>query len=328
MKINFSSAIFSRIAFLVFLLVFLGSCQDKEKKEEAQEAEVSETKTKEKENSPEVVNIITNAMEFKTKDTWDAGWTTVKYRNNSNETHFVLFDKYPEGKTIEDAKKEVGPPFQEGMDLINEGKFEEANRAFGKLPEWFQEVQFTGGVGLISAKSTAESTIYLEPGTYIIECYVKMANGVFHNMQGMAKQIDVVASDDKEAKEPQADYSIRVNNENGIIMDERVSPGKKTFAVKYEGQKVHENYVMQDVHLVWVDQGADMAKLNNWMNWADPKGLQTPSPEGFKFLGGMQEMKEGKTGYFTAELRPGNYALVSEVPDPQSKGLLKTFSVQ
>ena len=327
MKIKDFTISVGRGVFTLLLLLCLVGCQDKEKKEEAKEDEVSETKMEEKDSKPEVMQIVTNAMEFKTKDTWDAGWTTIKYRNNSNETHFILFDKYPEGKTIEDAEKEIGPPFQEGMDLINEGKFEEANEAFGKLPEWFQEVQFTGGVGLISAKSTAESTIYLEPGTYIIECYVKMANGVFHNTQGMAKQIDVVANEEKEAKEPQADYTINVGNDNGIVMDERVSPGEKTFAVNFESQKVHENFVMQDVHLVWVDDGADMAKLNSWMNWADPKGLQTPSPEGFKFLGGMQEMKEGKTGYFTAELRPGNYALISEVPDPQSKGLLKTFSV-
>ncbi len=64
------------------------------------------------------------------------------------------------------------------------------------------------------------------------------------------------------------------------------------------------------------------------MNWTDPKGLQTPAPKGFKFLGAMQEMAAGKTGYFTADLRTGTYALISEVPDPKSKGLLKTFSVK
>ena len=326
MKINKFNTGFAGVIVKVLLLVFLVSCQEK-KKDEAEPVQEKSIKKKDEEKS-EVINIVTSAMEFKTKDTWDAGWTTIKYRNNSNETHFILFDKYPEGKTIEDAQKEIGPPFQEGMDLINQGKPEEANAAFGKLPEWFQEVEFTGGVGLVSAKSTAQSTIYLEPGTYIIECYVKMANGVFHNMQGMAKQIEVVANENNKSKEPQADYIIRIDNENGIVLDEMVSPGKKTFAVKFEGQKIHENFVEQDVHLVWVDDGADMSKLNSWMNWADPKGLQTPSPQGFKFLGGMQELKEGSTGYFTADLRPGNYALVSEVPDPQSKGLLKTFQVR
>ena len=113
-----------------------------------------------------------------------------------------------------------------------------------------------------------------------------------------------------------------------LRFDERVSPGVKTFKVEFGEQKVHENFVMHDVHLVWVDEGADILNLNSWMNWADPKGLQTPVPEGFRFMGGIQEMAQGGTGYFTVDLRPGNYALISEIPDPQSKGFLKTFSVK
>ncbi|MGA8854424.1 MAG: hypothetical protein WB492_09635 [Christiangramia sp.] len=320
---KFYSILRNSIIFLSFFFIII-SCQDNKKEKNSEDTEVTEEKV---DTSPKKIDIITNSMEFKTKDKWESGWTTIKYRNNSNETHFILFDKYPEGKTIEDAEREVGPPFQEGMDLMNEGKFEEANKAFGKLPEWFQQVEYTGGVGLISPKSTAQSTIYLEPGTYIIECYVKMANGVFHNTQGMAKQIDVVQSEN-DSEAPKADYSISINTTEGINLKGNVSSGEKTFAVNYGEQKQHENFVMNDVHLVWVDEGADMAKLNGWMNWADPKGLQTPAPEGFKFLGGMQEMKDGDTGYFTANLRPGNYALISEVPDPQSKGLLKTFTVK
>lgn len=315
------------LLFCLGMFLITGCKDDKKDKEEDATEEKSEVAEKEADNSPRKVNIVTNSMEFKTKDKWQSGWTTIKYRNNSNETHFILFDKYPEGKGIEDAENEVSPPFQEGMDLINAGKMEEANAAFGKLPEWFQEVEYTGGVGLIAPKSTAQSTIFLEPGTYIIECYVKMANGVFHNTQGMTKEIEVTEADDT-TEAPEPDYTISINATDGIVFDESVSPGEKTFAVDFGEQKVHENFVMHDVHLVWVDQGADMSKLNSWMNWADPKGLQTPSPEGFKFMGGMQEMRAGNKGYFTTELRPGNYALISEIPDPQSKGMLKTFTVK
>jgi hypothetical protein len=124
------------------------------------------------------------------------------------------------------------------------------------------------------------------------------------------------------------DYTIAIAANEGITFDERFTPGEKIFKVNFGEQKVHENFVMHDVHLVWVDEGADISKLNSWMNWADPDGLETPAPEGFKFLGGIQEMEEGAVGYFTAELRPGNYALISEIPDPQSKGMLKTFTVE
>lgn len=318
---------FTRLFFLLLFSSMILACQDKEKKDAEEKDEVSESTEQTKEKSSDVITIVTNAMEFKTKDEWKSGWKTVKYRNNSNETHFILFDKYPEGKGLEDAEKEVGPPFQEGMDMINAGEFEKANVAFGKLPEWFQKVEFTGGVGLISPKSTAQSTFYLEPGTYIIECYVKMANGVFHNTQGMAKEIKVTQADSSDVGIT-ADYTINIAANEGITFDERVTPGEKIFKVNFGEQKVHENFVMHDVHLVWIDEGADISKLNSWMNWADPKGLQTPAPEGFRFLGGMQEMAQGGTGYFTADLRPGNYALIAEIPDPQTKGFLKTFSVK
>ncbi|QYA25263.1 hypothetical protein G3I01_06975 [Gramella sp. MT6] len=327
MKIRRFTSVFARVIFLLIFSFMIFACQDGKRKDGEEKEEVTDTKKQDKEKTSDVITVVTNAMEFKTKDEWTSGWKTVKYRNNSNETHFILFDKYPEGKGIEDAEKEIGPPFQEGMDMINAGEFEKANVAFGKLPEWFQKVEFTGGVGLISAKSTAQSTFYLEPGTYIIECYVKMANGVFHNTQGMAKEIKVTQADSTDVGIT-ADYTINIAANEGITFNDNVSPGEKIFKVEFGEQKVHENFVMHDVHLVWVDEGADLSKLNSWMNWADPNGLQTPAPEGFRFIGGMQEMAEGGTGYFTAELRPGNYVLISEIPDPQSKGFLKTFSVK
>ena len=55
-------------------------------------------------------------MDFQTLDTIKSGWNTFKYLNKSNEVHFFLLDKYPLGKTIEDTEKEIGPPFQNGMD--------------------------------------------------------------------------------------------------------------------------------------------------------------------------------------------------------------------
>ncbi|WP_300434023.1 hypothetical protein [Christiangramia sp.] len=316
------SFVFTLLSIIIF------SCQDKAKKNDEVQDEVRAEFQKriDEDAKTEVITILTNAMEFQTKDEFPSGWNTIRYKNRSNETHLILFDKYPEGKGLEDTKTDIVPPFQQGMDLINEGKIEEAGMAFGKLPEWFQEVEFVGGVGLISPKSTAQSTLYLEPGTYIIECYVKMPNGVFHTTEGMAKQIEVVENNSG-MEQPDADYSITISANEGIVFDENVSTGKRTFAVNFGKQKVHEHYLMHDVNLVWIEEGADISKLNSWVNWSAPDGLQTPAPAGFKFLGGMQEMKEGGIGYFTVDLKSGKYALIAEVPDPQSKGMLKTFTV-
>ncbi|MCB7481540.1 hypothetical protein [Christiangramia sediminis] len=326
MKIRKLSLFFTRFILLIFLGISIVACQDKEKKEEKNEV-LSENKKENEVSKSNMIEIVTNSMEFKTRDQLESGWHTFKYKNKSNETHFVVFEKYPEGKGVENAKSEIIPAFQEGMNAIISGNPEQTNAAFAKIPEWFQEVEFSGGVGLISAKSEAQSTLYLEPGTYIIECYVKMPGGIFHSTQGMIKEIQVTPGDSSDVNITE-DYSISIDAKTGISFDERVSPGKKTFKVKFGEQKIHENFSKHDVHLVWVDQGADLSALNSWMNWANPEGLQTPAPAGFKFLGGMQELNEGGTGYFTAELKPGNYALISEIPDSQTKGMLKTFKVE
>ncbi len=63
------------------------------------------------------------------------------------------------------------------------------------------------------------------------------------------------------------------------------------------------------------------------MNWADPKGLIEPAPAGITFMGGTNDMPAGSKGYFHAELEPGNYVLISEVPAPSTKNMMKTFIV-
>lgn len=74
--------------------------------------------------------------------------------------------------------------------------------------------------------------------------------------------------------------------------------------------------------------GADLDVLETWINWATPDGLMSSSqPEGFTFLGGTNDAPGGSILYFEAELEPGTYALISEVPNTGEKGLLKTLIV-
>lgn len=98
-----------------------------------------------------------------------------------------------------------------------------------------------------------------------------------------------------------------------------------TIAVHFKDQAVHENFLGHDVNLVKLEENTDLEALARWINWADPKGLETPAPA--TFLGGSQQMNAGNTAYFTVNLKPGRYAWIAEVPDPASKGMLKTFTV-
>ncbi len=301
----------------LFLIITINACVSDRKTENKSE------KVAEPEN---VVQIITQNMEFQIADEIPSGWNTFRYTNKSSQVHFFLIDKYPDGKTIEDAEKIVAPIFQEGMDLINQGKDEEGFAAFGKLPEWFSEVVFLGGSGMVSPGQTCETTLKLDPGYYILECYVKMANGVFHSKMGMVKEL-VVTEEESSVTPPSANVKINISSTEGMVYSDPINKGPNIFSVYFEDQIVHENFVGHDVNLVKLDANADINALEKWVNWADPKGLITPSPDGITFLGGVNDMPSGSTGYFKVNLEPGDYALISEVPNASGKNLLKQFSI-
>lgn len=274
-----------------------------------------------------IVEITTDHMEIKTVDSIPSGWNTFRYKNSSHETHFIVFEKYPEGKNINDSKAEVIPVFAKGMNLINEGKTTEGLEAFGSLPPWFFEVVFTGGIGLTSPNTTSQSTIYLEPGNYLMECYVKMSNGEFHSVMGMLKEI-YVTKNNNGVEKPKPTIELTISSTNGIDAEKTYDAGEQIVAVTYTDQKAHEHFLGHDVHLVKLSKEANLEELDSWMSWTNPKGFITPSPNGVTFLGGIQEIPAGQTGYFKVNLTSGKYAFIAEVPNSTKKNMLKQFTVK
>lgn len=274
-----------------------------------------------------LVEIEANGLQLSGPDEIPSGWTTFRLNNNSGMTHFAVLEKLPEGIGLEEQQAEVAPVFQEGMDLLNAGKFEEALAAFDALPAWFFEVVFLGGPGLIAGGGSAETTVFLEPGTYLLECYVK-TNGRFHSYNpsgvGMMHEITVTGESSR-ARAPRPTLQVDISSTDGIQVDGHLRPGRHTVAVNFIDQIVHEHFLGHDVHLVRLENDTDMAELNAWMNWTLPDGLETAAPA--EFLGGVHEMPAGETGYMNVLLTPGRYAWIAEVPDPAGKGMLQTFEV-
>lgn len=312
---------FMKLSASLFLLsIFFVGCKSDPKNQNTSEAESVEPEQN-------VIEVVTRSMEFISQDTINSGWNTLVYKNLSTEPHFILLDKYPEGITVENTVAEVAPAFEKGMAMIMEGKMEEAMAAFGTLPEWFGQVVFSGGTGLISPQETAISTLHLEPGYYVMECYVKMPDGRFHTSMGMAKEF-IIRDEDSGNKPPEAAVQISVSSEEGISYTGDLAQGNTIFSVTYGDQIAHENFVGHDINLARMEEGANLDSLEVWMNWATPKGLMSSTlPQGFTFLGGTNDAPAGSVHYFEADLQPGDYVLISEVPNTRKKGLLKTFSI-
>lgn len=276
-----------------------------------------------------VVDVVSTGMNFQAPHEIPSGWTTFRYHNATGMTHFAQLELLPAGIGVADQQLEVAPVFQQGMDLLNAGLFNEALAAFGTLPAWFFQVVFTGGPGLTAPGHTSETTVYLEPGTYLLECYMKM-DGVFHSFDSdgdgevMVREI-VVTAERSPTREPVPTLELAISSAHGIEVDTDIRPGRHTVAVHFRDQTVHEHFLGHDVHLVRLRDDTDMAALATWMNWTGPTGLEAPAPA--EFLGGIGDMPAGSTGYINVLLTPGRYAWIAEVPDPAGKNMLKTFTV-
>ncbi|MFV8225491.1 hypothetical protein [Christiangramia aquimixticola] len=272
------------------------------------------------------VTVTSKGMNFELPKKIKSGWQEFRYENKSGDTHFFILEKLPEGKHIEDSKKEVVPVFDAAMQLINQGEAEKGFEKFGELPEWFSQIQFLGGAGLVSPGHTAYTTLNLEPGNYLLECYVKMPNGSFHSTMGMLEEIEVISAKSNHS-EPEAENVVNISTANGIVLENKIKPGLQTFKVNFLDQKTYSNFVGHDVNLLRYDSDKDLVTLNKWVNWLEVGSLTSPAPENLVFLGGTQELPGGSTAYFTADLKPGKYALVSEIPDPKSHNMLLTFEI-
>jgi hypothetical protein len=303
---------------LAFLLALLsGACSSRDQSASRPSA------------TPDVVLVTARGLTLDAPDQIPAGWVTFRFRNESSMVHFGVLERMPAGIGIDEQQKQVAPVFQAGMNLLSEGHPGAAQAEFGKLPAWFAKVVFLGGPGLTSPGRTSETTVKLTPGTYLMECYVKTA-GVFHSYNpdsgayGMVHQFRVTAPPSG-APEPSATLRITLSTEHGIQVHGDPVPGVQTVAVHFDDQELHGNFVGHDLHLVKLGDGVDPAAVAAWMDWTQPHGLEVPAPA--TFLGGVQEMPAGDTGYLTVDLTPGRYAWISEVPHPDRSGMLRTFTV-
>lgn len=305
------------LAFSITILL-LFSCKGKKEKESPEV--IPETKQEHE------VKVVSSGMDFEMVDTLKSGWTTFKYINDSFEPHFIILEKMPDTLGIDAYKRDLFPPFINAFEHFEKGEMEAGMKEFEKIPEWFYRVELAGGVGLTSPKTTSKSTILLNPGTYVMECYVRMPNGLPHTFMGMVKELTVTGESNGNAS-PEADHSITVSSENGLTFVDFLEAGNYVFSVEFEDQKQYEHLMGHDVNLVKIENDSLKTVLNSWINTTDFNAFRTPAPEGLLFLGGVEDLPAGETGYFEVSLDKGDYVLISEVPNAIERNMIKTFSV-
>lgn len=300
----------------LFLLISLNAC--KNVKEENNKSSNLESKN--------YIEVVSTGMNFEMVDEINSGWTTFRYSNKSNETHFFILEKLPDSIGIEKYQKEFLSPFKKAYSYFIEGDIETGNKQFNDLPSWSAKMEISGGVALTSPKKTSETTLFLEPGTYIMECYVRMPNGMPHIFYGMLKEF-TVSIEDNGKKEPTADEEISISSEDGIAFKDSLTEGSYTFSVNFKDQKIYEHMLGHDINLVKIENEKHLKVLNDWVNLTDYTTFKTPAPEGLTFLGGVEDLFGDKKGYFNVTLKKGHYVLISEIPNALKRNMFKRFEV-
>lgn len=276
-------------------------------------------------SAADVVEITAKDFEFQAPKAIPSGWTTFRFANESDkQEHFFLLWQLPEGKTFADYRSQVFETFVDVWNRYDQGQLtrKEAGAALGEeLPAWFfEDLEPAGGAALTEPGRTSRVTLDLEPGTYVMECYVKTPQGTWHSDRGMLREL-TVTEDSTGAQPPEADVELTLSNYE-IQVSGQPDAGRHTVAVHVTDTP--DGLMPHDVNLFRLEGDTSAKEIAGWMDWMDLEQFRAPAPG--VSMGGVEHLPAGGTGYMTVELTPGRYAWVSE--GYAGRGMVKTFTVQ
>lgn len=231
--------------------------------------------------TPAVANVVTitaHDYRFDAPASIPAGLTTIRLVSEGKELHHVAFVKLEDGKTVQDfaaALRNPGPP-----------------------PAWMVEM---GGVNPPRPGGTAEETQRLEPGNYMLACFVPGPDGKPHVAKGMMRAITVTPAAGPEAPDPTPDVVLTLTDYT-FTLSHPLTAGKHVIRIDNAGKQHHELVLAR---LAPGKTSQDLAK------WVDK--MQGPPPG--EPLGGITAIQPGEHGYITVDLTPGDYGFLCFLPD-------------
>lgn len=242
---------------------------------------------------------------FDAPDSITAGWTTFHFINDGPSLHHLQIVRLDSGKTIAD----FGPAM------------EAANKNHTPPPSW---IVFAGGPNAPNPKGESNAVLDMQPGNYVLLCFVDIPNHVPHFTKGMIRPLKVTAASGAAPSEPTADVTIGLAD-YAFTVKGPLTAGKHTFKAANNGPQPHE------VEVLRLASGKTMKDVNEFIEKAYAGTAGGPPP--FDALGGIAAEVSGMSQYFTADLTAGNYVLLCFVPDGTDgkphleHGMIKEFKV-
>ena len=255
------------------------------------------------------IDVVATEFSFTAPPTFPSGWVTLRFDNQGREPHFLILWKLPAGRTFDDWTAEVTGPFSRLYKVYRAGELDQETfmaKLGEALPEWFFAAERKGGPGFTSRGRVSQTTVHLEPGDYVMECYVRSAaeGDTFHGEHGMLRPL--IVTEERAAEEPpEADLEITLSN-FALAIEGTPIAGEQTVRVRIEEDP--KGLILHNVHLARLDADGSPEAVAQWMDWVDE--MLPPAPA--EFLGGAGQLPAGGESYFTVDLEPGRYAWVSE----------------
>jgi hypothetical protein len=227
---------------------------------------------------PAVLAVMARDFVFEAPAQVPAGMTTIRLLNHGPSLHHVQLFKLEDGKTVDDFMTALKSP--------------------GPLPQW---VRAAGGPNPPEPGSATSITEVLEPGNYVMVCFVPSADGMPHVMKGMMRPLTVTPGSGTAGSEPKADITMKLVDFD-FQSSQQLTPGRHTIRVENAGSQPHE------VAFIKMKPGKTPQDFANW-------GMKPVGPAPGMTLGGVSAIMPGAYAFVDVDLPAGDYALLCFVPD-------------
>jgi hypothetical protein len=248
--------------------------------------------------TPPVVTFIAHDYGYEGPETIPTGLTTVRLVNRGRELHHVQLIRLSGGHTLDE--------FVKG-----------ASAGEGPLPSWATP---EGGPNAVEPGDTVDAIQQLEPGSYVMLCFIPGPDGRPHFTKGMVRGLQVTGHA-RQAVEPAADLTVKLSD-YAFQPSGELTPGRRTIRVENIGPQMHE------LVLVRLEAGKSLHDLADWAKG----GFETVPP--VHFVGGIVGLAPGRHALFTADITPGDYGFLCFLPDAKdgaphlAHGMMMQFRVR
>ena len=242
-------------------------------------------------DEPTKIAVEAKEYEFTFPAEVTANVVDVELKNTGREAHMAGVAELADGKTMADVQK--------GDESA---------------------LAFVAGVPTVDPGGAGNATFEIQPGSYLMVCFIPAPDGQPHLAKGMIQPFTVKASND-DADLPKADVSVEAKDFS-YSPTPKVKAGETTVRLTNTGPQAHE------ITVVELEAGKTAADIGAFFANPNPAG-----PPPFSFRGGVA-VKIGASGTTTVDFaKGGNYAFVCFIPDAAdgqphlAKGMVTTVEV-